>query len=295
MPKSVPVFYSIVRYYFNELRDEAINVGILAVSSTERSAGYRFLDDFRYKARRDVRLNLGALRSFEAEVTSKFNKFNEEKSPVLLWGYKDELSDRKFLNFLSDYLGGNIRVSPPRFIEAEDLEEALQDEFSFWVETKPPVRFSTKPVKYVGPRREAVSKIGKILRDASLNVKRKFALTIDGLEEDLYFDYAYQTGDNEPFRLVNHALLFNDKDLNEQEAYKALGMWDMANRHTKEKEQLREWTLTVVFYPKDESVPEHIPEIARISLNGGKVSTYTLSDFESWMRTERRQQELPLP
>ena len=120
--------YSLVRFFPNPIRDEAVNVGLILHSATERYFAYRF--DLRRVASKLARADKDTFKHFDAQLEPVENEDVDwegasfETLPV---------AEPNFLEKLADYMGNKIRFGVPRGCLTEDPDRDFDDLFERFV------------------------------------------------------------------------------------------------------------------------------------------------------------------
>src|ERR1700682_5830543 len=107
--------YVLVRYMLNELGDEAVNVGIIAVTNDPPRVISRFLEDPTLKSRADARVRRDAVERFAASVRDRTS------TPETRPGADQSLTEVVF-NRIREIGGNVVRVSYPRSVLTNDVE-----------------------------------------------------------------------------------------------------------------------------------------------------------------------------
>src|SRR6266404_7851413 len=68
--------YSVVRYMFNDLADEAANVGLIAIADDPPKMLCKFIDDPTVKSRSDVRVRKEIVDRFKEFVTEQKQRYD---------------------------------------------------------------------------------------------------------------------------------------------------------------------------------------------------------------------------
>ena len=114
--------YIVIRYMLNELADEAVNVGMVAVADEPGAPRYRFLPDPTIKSRNDARVKRDAVDRFQAIVEEKVRAAEQ-----------DQVARQALLQNIRQ-LGGNlVRTTEPRSALTNDFEKEFDLLYAQWV------------------------------------------------------------------------------------------------------------------------------------------------------------------
>jgi hypothetical protein len=120
--------YAVVRYMFNELGDEAANVGLIAVTEgDDRRCLYRFLQDPSLKSRIDAKVKTDAVDRFAAYVKGQIEKPVGEESTVGIF------------ERLREFGVGLLRTTSVRSVLTNNVEAEFDILFNQWVAPRPRV------------------------------------------------------------------------------------------------------------------------------------------------------------
>jgi Protein of unknown function (DUF3037) len=124
--------YFVVRYMYNELGDEAANVGVIVAGRHPKEVTYRFLPELKAKDRVDAQIN--------AAVVDDFRTWLERE--VMELPSRGETADwlSKFEARLREKTGNVIRILGPRSVLTSDPSSELLALYEDWVAPHPPVR-----------------------------------------------------------------------------------------------------------------------------------------------------------
>jgi DUF3037 family protein len=236
--------YFIVRYMYNDLRDEAANIGIV-VASPAGAVTSKFLEDVTVKARADVKIDQPAIEDFRSWLRTSARDLDWQAPNV------DAL--RTWEHSIVERAGNIVRVSEPRSVLFEDLDAEVETLFREWVAppSPPKERSETGPRDPLGGlRREAKSAIVRIIRDAIALPRTAKQLVqdyeISGTIHRNKFDVAVMPSKTGSIRLFHHVLVLPDPEESYDQAAALARRWlDVQQKSGNHKQ------LTAVFYSRD--------------------------------------------
>jgi len=275
--------YFVVRYMYNDLRDEAANIGIVVASPTGGIAS-KFLDDVTVKARADVKIDQPAIEDFRSWLQASTRDLDGPTSDA------DRL--RAWEQSIVERAGNVVRVSDPRSVLFDDLEAEVEALFREWVapSSSPRERAETGPRDPLGGlRREAKSAIVRVIRDAIALPWTAKKLVQDyeiaGTIHRNKFDVAVMPPKTGTIRLFHHVLVLPDAEESYDQAAALARRWlDVQQKSGNHKQ------LTAVFYGRDEA-PVTPPAEATALLKHNKIRSANLdqlADIASDLAPQRR-------
>src|SRR5262249_29668209 len=111
-----PFQYSIVRYVANVVRDEPVNIGVIVRDQTMRETAAKFLPlaaVSRKGGKKAVALTVGLEDSLRASVFESVGSAEMLRAP-------------RFFDDARREFHGNLRLTEPRGVMAEDIEQAVE-------------------------------------------------------------------------------------------------------------------------------------------------------------------------
>lgn len=260
--------YFVVRYMLGELRDEAVNIGVIGVDQTRPHISLRFLDDLSCKARVDI--------SFDVKSVSIFRQMLDRLVAEAASGSAtpDALWLERFTASLIERSGNLIRVRGPFSVLTQDMATEIDHLFAEWVAPRPslhlPVERSPRD-PLAGLKREALSAITKSIRAA---LPRDFARqsfrkghAVRGQKHTSVFDAALvvRSGKHATEHLFHHVLMLPDAEESFNQAAALLWKWnDVCERNNKDR------ALTAVLFSREGMKREGVGE-AKSVLKKDKV------------------------
>jgi DUF3037 family protein len=250
--------FFVVRYMYNDLRDEAANIGIVMASDSGMVAT-RFLDDVTVKARADVKIDQPPIDDFRSWL-ERSTRAGLQLAPRTEGGLTWEEA-------LIEHAGNVVRVSGPRTVLFDDFNAEADTLFREWVAP----RSTSKERGEVGPRdplgglrREAKSAIVRTIRDAIATplTRKQFVqdYEIRGAVHRNKFDVALVPGKTgSPLRLFHHVLVLPDAEESYDQAAALARRWlDVQHKSGNHKQ------LTAVFYSREDVPAPSIAEAAAL-------------------------------
>ena len=117
--------YFVVRYMYNELGDEAANIGVIVAGRDAKNVTYRFLDNLKEKDRADTQIN--------AAVVADFRGWLEREVMALSHQYGAENWLGRFEERLREKTGNVIHILGPRFVLTTNPRTEIDTLFKEWV------------------------------------------------------------------------------------------------------------------------------------------------------------------
>lgn len=243
--------YTIVRYMLNDLADEAVNVGLLAVTEDPPWTYLRLLEDPTTKSRNDVRVNAKAVERFNSLAERTLDECRSK-------GVSEGQFATSVFEALRSSTGNIVRLTLPRSVLTNDRDKEVQVLFDQLIAPK---SVSTKRAPY-SPRdplrrlrTEASRALVKTFRDAygkPLSRKR-FAkkYEISGqYHKKTVFDLAVFGGTkkNPKEHLFQHVILLPDPEESFDQAAALTWRWqDIKAANHKDRK------LTAILYGRSEA------------------------------------------
>jgi Protein of unknown function (DUF3037) len=125
MSNTQSAHYFVVRYMYNELGDEAANIGVIVAGRNAKEVTYRFLDDLKAKDRGDRQINRA--------VVADFRGWLEREVATLSSQYGVDNWLPQFEERLREKTGNVIRVLGPRSVLTSDPHFEVRALFNQWV------------------------------------------------------------------------------------------------------------------------------------------------------------------
>jgi Protein of unknown function (DUF3037) len=282
--------YFVVRYMLGELRDEAVNIGLIGVDQTHADVFPRFLDDLRLKARADVPFDARAVSIFRETLD---RLVDEAKSVSTI---HDESWLESFSALLLENSGNLIRVRGPYSVLTGDMKTETEHLFGEWVAPKRLPRRTEEPAvrdPLGGLRREASKAVIKTIRTGLRKEFRKQsfrrAYAVRGKRHETVFDVALITRiQRRPIEhLFHHVLMLADAEESFNQAAALLWKWnDVRERNTKER------NLTAVLFSREGSKREGVEEATSV-LKKDKVRVAEVGQLDVLARGIDPQMHLP--
>lgn len=251
--------FFVVRYMFDELRDEAANIGIVLLVADPPGSIVRFLDDVTAKSRVDARIDASVVRGFQDWLDREVD--NVAQSGRDTEGWLDA-----FKYALSEITGNVIRVLGPRSVLMSDPEAEAWILFDEWVAVHRR-RATEGPGKLRDPlggmRREARSIIVRTFRerittpDVRSTIQKDYE--IKGMVHQNRFDLAIVPPRQDPIRLFHHVLVLPDAEESYDQAAALARRW-IDVREIGGNGRM----LTAVFYSRDNPAEAELPEATEL-------------------------------
>jgi len=125
MSNTQSAHYFVVRYMYNELGDEAANIGVIVAGRSAKEVTYQFLDDLKAKDRADSQINRA--------VVADFLGWLEREVEALPGRYGVDTWLSQFEERLRQKTGNVIRVLGPRSVLTSDPPSEMSALFKEWV------------------------------------------------------------------------------------------------------------------------------------------------------------------
>ncbi len=116
--------YFVVRYMYNELGDEAANIGVIVAGRYPKTVTYQFLPELKTKDRADMPINQAVVDDFRAWLEREVVELPQR-------GAGDWFSD--FEARLREKTGNIIRILGPRSVLTSDSSGELHTLYEEWV------------------------------------------------------------------------------------------------------------------------------------------------------------------
>jgi hypothetical protein len=124
-----PLYYSVVRFAARPERDEARNLGIIAISEDGTTVTYRFLSRYRTRIRTlDAHFDPELVDAYLEDVKSRFPATTQANLPGTPAGTLESLRD-----MASKTAAHQIQLAEPRMILTADPQQALNQLFGLYV------------------------------------------------------------------------------------------------------------------------------------------------------------------
>lgn len=241
--------YFVVRYMLGELRDEAVNIGVIGLGETGGNISLRFLDDLNAKARVDIPFDVKAVTIFR-EMLGRFAKEVTDKATR-----HDASRLERFTTLLHENSGNLIRVRGPFPVLTDDTASEIDHLYEELVAPKARLRRAVENLPrdpLGGLRREARTAITQRIRAALPQDFRKHsfkkAVAIRGQKHTSIFDAALvvKSGKKPTEHLFHHVLMLPDAEESFNQAASLLWKWqDVRDRNGKARD------LTAVLFSRE--------------------------------------------
>jgi Protein of unknown function (DUF3037) len=250
--------YFVVRYMLGELRDEAVNIGVIGIGESSSEISLRFLDDLNSKARVDVPFDARAVTIFR-EMLGNF--VNES-----ITGAEKHDTSRleRFTSILRENTGNLLRVNGPFSVLTDNIAAEIDHLFGELVAPKARLRRAVERLSrdpLGGLRHEARTAISQRIRAVlPPDFKKqsfKKAIAIRGQKHTSIFDAALvvRSGKYAMEHLFHHVLMLPDAEESFNQAASLLWKWqDVRERNGRTRE------LTAVLYSREGAKREGIQE-----------------------------------
>ncbi len=273
MSNRAEAHYFVVRYMFDELRDEASNVGLILLQANPQRVITRFLDDFSAKSRVDARINRRVVADFQDWLERTSERLQVEGAPF-------PEAAKGFEQALQEHTGNVIRIMGPRSVLLTEADAEMQTLFDEWVAP----RRKAKPDEEAamrdplgGLRRAAQSEISRVLHEniTTPAVRRaiKRDVEIRGRVARNRFDVALLPLRKAPVRLFHHVLVLPEPEESYDQAAALARRW-IDVREANGADRL----LTAVFYSR-ENVPNPVLPDAAALLRHDEIQVASVSDL----------------
>ena len=248
--------YVVVRYHYDPVRDEAINVGV--VVQTGEGLRYKFLEDWSKLGKAYPFLDVDSLQKTANSLESQFGSeefriFDYEKNePIML-----KQTDSRLLSLLKQEINRGIELTSPRFAEMPDVTESqlgtlLGYLFETFVEPPPlrraaGVKLSEKRTRHAHTtlHRAAKKEIIRRARKAGLEKDCDVDPAIPGQTRKWRFDLKIRPASS----LIHHILVLPDLEETYENTAALVGIWrDVMRRH-------KGLNLAAVYY-SDNGIPK---------------------------------------
>ena len=286
MSNSQEARYFVIRYMVGDTRDEAVNIGVVAVDESRRQFALRFLDDPTTKARVDAPFDLKAVSMYRQHLET------------LVFDARTGTSDNWFQRFNSSLAesGNLIRARGPYTVLTENMDEEAKQLFDEWVA---PSKVATK--KPQGPR----DPLGGLRREAHTAITRQIRETLPpqirrdnykprhevrGQKHTSVFDAAIvmKRRTHSVEHLFHHVLLMPDAEESFNQAASLLWKWnDVQERNGKDRD------LTAVLFSRGGVKREGVEE-AKSILKKDKVRVAEVRQVPGIVRDVGPQLRLPI-
>jgi hypothetical protein len=120
--------YFVVRYMYNELGDEAANIGVIFAGRYPKSVKSQFLPELKVKDRADVQMDKGVVDDFRTWLDREVFELPQR-------GGVDWFS--QFETRLREKTGNIIRILGPRSVLTSDDSAELRTLYNEWVAPRP--------------------------------------------------------------------------------------------------------------------------------------------------------------
>ena len=250
--------FFVVRYMFDELRDEAANVGVILLVEDPPGVILCFLDDVTAKSRLDARIDGRLVAGFQDWLDREVDRVPQSGRDVEGWLEAFEYA-------LSEITGNVIRVLGPRSVLMTDPKAEAWILFDEWVAVRRRKAAAGKlrdPL--AGMRREARGVIARTFRERVTTPAVRRALhkdyEIEGKVHKNRFDLAIVSPRQDAtIRLFHHVLILPDAEESYDQAAALARRWiDVREADGNGK------ALTAVFYSRDNPTEAELPEAARL-------------------------------
>src|SRR5438093_954547 len=240
--------YFVVRYMYNDLRDEAANIGIV-MASQSGSIKSRFLEDVTLKARADTKIDHPAIEDFRAWLDRTTDDIARRVPDA---GQRMSALEES----IAEHSGNVIRVNGPRSVLFDDFDFEVDTLFREWVAPQSLTRekVETGPRDHLGGlRREAKSAIMRVMRDAITTPTARKQLVSDyeipGSVHRNKFDVALVPPSRaSTVLLFHHVLVLPDAEESYDQAAALARRWmDALQKSDNHK------SLTAVFYSRGDA------------------------------------------
>jgi len=292
--------YTVVRYHYDPVRDEALNVGVLV--QTERRLLLRTVEDWRAFRQAYPFLDARALtEKVDALKTAlrrdRFRAFDyERKEPVDL-----APSDPRLFSFLNREISPRLVLSEPRYAELTEMTDSeLQTlvDYLFQTLVAPP-----KARRIVGAEeaerrarraygtlhREARKAIIRAAKDAGLRDRITPEPKVRGKTREWQFDLEIRPAPRPRAYYVQHILVVPDLEETYQETAALARIWQdvLSGFRTKP----REAKLTAVYYAKN-GIQRSKLEAAEKLLNADDIDAVYRPELPKYYREVAGQKRL---
>jgi len=278
---SVEMQYMVIRYMFNDLGDEAANVGIVAAMDNPFRVFYRTLDDPGKKSRRDARVNRRLVEAFALRARTVIDDYSVKatgpESRSLLLEHLQELSV------------GRVRLSMPRTVLTNDPDAEFEILFDQWVAPRLEVqapRQSGRKDPYGKLRRQASRALVSSFKEGFQPSLKKQPFAVDyevqgTSSHRAVFDLAIFTGANggRTELLFHHLLVLPESEDTYTQAEALCWRWSDVRTDRR--------ALTAVLY-KHSKEYEDVPE-ARSLLSKESVIVINLAELPAMAKTLSKQ------
>jgi len=260
--------YFIVRYMVGDLRDEAVNIGVIGIDEQQRRFTIRFLDDLMKKARVDAPFDAKAVSIYRQTLEHLVKQIGSDAS------HGDSGWLERFNKLLTEQSGNLIRIRGPHTVLTNNIDEEVKHLYDEWVA---PRQRGGQSVNY-GPRdplgglrREAHSAITKQIRETLPTQLREQSYKprheVRGQKHTTIFDAAVivKRRTHAVEHLFHHVLLLPGAEESFNQAASLLWKWnDVQERNGKDRD------LTAVLFSRQGVKREGVEE-AKSVLKKDKV------------------------
>lgn len=270
--------YSIVRYVANVVRDEPVNIGVIVRDQTLRDAMAKFL------AAAAVSRKAGP-KAVALALALEQNLRASDFEPI---GSAAILRAPEFFGDVRSEFHGNLRLSAPRGVMAEDIEQATERVFASHVADSSPaarVEVSTKPLSPSYMRGRLWSAFNKMNLFAPGRAAKAYRLC--GRHAMWTFDVGYKNGG---VSLVNAlAIGTEDAQRNLDRALLFKGM--IAEVQDESRGPIH---AVAVVPPPLKNPGKNAYAEAQGILTDAKIAVFGLQDLDALVRQAQRQLDLHL-
>ena len=122
--------YFVVRYMYNELGDEAANIGVIVAGRYPKTVTYLFLPELKTKDRADIPINQAVVDDFRAWLEREVIELPRRGAGDWFSGFEARLREKT---------GNIIRILGPRSVLTSDISAELHTLYEEWVAPHPQV------------------------------------------------------------------------------------------------------------------------------------------------------------
>ena len=131
MSKREVAHYFVVRYMYNELGDEAANIGVIVAGQHPKTVEHQFLNEPKTKDRADIQINTAVVDDFRAWLEREVLELRRVQGAD---NWLEQFEAR-----LRDKTGNIIRILGPRVVLTSDASSELRTLYDEWVAPHRPV------------------------------------------------------------------------------------------------------------------------------------------------------------